>query len=434
MTKRTHKISISKRFIASALMGSLAFSLCACGNHPSPQSVNRNNLTNNISAAEVSGKAADEAFITSSADFSIELFRQSVQTNTQEDNVLISPQSVLSALAMTANGAGDSTRTEMESVLCNGMTIEEFNPYMYTYNQQLADSDDVTFHMANSIWMKDDADALQVKEDFLITDKTYYNADAYLAPFDESTVNDINNWVDTNTNGMIDSLLMEIPDQTVMYLINALAFEGEWETPYKETQIIEQGTFTNSNGVEETVPMLNSCENLYIEGEHATGFIKYYKGGEFAFLALLPEEGMSVEEYVDTLTGESYLELYENREYQEVIVRIPEFSYEYSTELKEPLTNMGMEEAFQPNANFTNMATTDTELLYINRVLHKTYIELDRSGTKAAAVTAVEMNGETASAEEEAPPSVILDRPFVYAIIDTETGLPVFMGTVNTVE
>lgn len=95
---------------------------------------------------------------------------------------------------------------------------------------------------------------------------------------------------------------------------------------------------------------------------------------------------------------------------------------------------MGMEEAFQPNANFTNMATTDTELLYINRVLHKTYIELDRSGTKAAAVTAVEMNGETASAEEEAPPSVILDRPFVYAIIDTETGLPVFMGTVNTVE
>ena len=221
MTKRTHKISISKRFIASALMGALAFSLCACGNHPSPQSVNRNNLTNNISAAEVSGKAADEAFITSGADFSIELFRQSVQTNTQPDNVLISPQSVLSALAMTANGAGDSTRTEMESVLCNGMTIEEFNPYMYTYNQQLTDSDDVTFHMANSIWMKDDADALQVKEDFLITDKTYYNADAYLAPFDESTVNDINNWVDTNTNGMIDSLLMEIPDQTVMYLITA---------------------------------------------------------------------------------------------------------------------------------------------------------------------------------------------------------------------
>lgn len=144
------------------------------------------------------------------------------------------------------------------------------------------------------------------------------------------------------------------------------------------------------------------CIHKNPTSNHATGFIKYYEGGEFAFLALLPEEGMTVEEYVDTLTAEEYLSLYNNREYRDVIVRIPEFSYEYSTELKEPLSNMGMAGAFLPSADFTNMADTDTGELFISQVLHKTYIELD--------------------------------RPFVYAIIDTETGLPIFMGTVNTVE
>lgn len=423
-----------KTITSVTLMSGITLSLAACNHSPVTTSANQKNLTSDIHAETITGQTADNRFITSTAGFSMELFRQSVQNGPAGENTLISPESVLSALAMTANGAGSSTRSDMESVLCNGMAMEEFNPYMYTYINKLTGSEDVSFHLANSIWIKDNADEIQVHEDFLQTDKTYYNADAFLAAFDDETVTDINNWVDTNTNGMIPSLLNEIPEGTVMYLINALAFEGTWETPYEESQINEEGTFTNSNGKEETVPMLNSTEGEYLTGKHATGFIKYYEGGEFAFLALLPEEGMTVEEYVDTLTAEEYLSLYNNREYRDVIVRIPEFSYEYSTELKEPLSNMGMAGAFLPSADFTNMADTDTGELFISRVLHKTYIELDRAGTKAAAVTAVEMNKESCAIDTEEPPMVFLDRPFVYAIIDTETGLPIFMGTVNTVE
>lgn len=423
-----------KTITSVTLMSGITLSLAACNHSPVTTSANQKNLTSDIHAETITGQTADNRFITSTAGFSMELFRQSVQNGPAGENTLISPESVLSALAMTANGAGSSTRSDMESVLCNGMAMEEFNPYMYTYINKLTGSEDVSFHLANSIWIKDNADEIQVHEDFLQTDKTYYNADAFLAAFDDETVTDINNWVDTNTNGMIPSLLNEIPEGTVMYLINALAFEGTWETPYEESQINEEGTFTNSNGTEETVPMLNSTEGEYLTGKHATGFIKYYEGGEFAFLALLPKEGMTVEEYVDTLTAEEYLSLYNNREYRDVIVRIPEFSYEYSTELKEPLSNMGMAGAFLPSADFTNMADTDTGELFISRVLHKTYIELDRAGTKAAAVTAVEMNKESCAIDTEEPPMVFLDRPFVYAIIDTETGLPIFMGTVNTVE
>lgn len=428
--------STIKKTINFSMITALAFSLCACDTSDKGKTAaSHASLTNTVSAEEVEGKEMDDTFTKASADFSMELFKQSASGSIQEgENVLISPESVLNALAMTANGANGTTRSDMEHVICGDMTIQEFNPYMYTYNHQLTQSEDVAFHMANSIWIKDNANDIQVKQDFLQTDRNYYNADAYLADFDETTVQDINQWVDTNTNGMIDSLLNEIPEDVVMYLINALAFEGQWETSYEEHQIEEDGIFTDYAGTEQTVAMLNSTESQYIYDEHATGFIKNYEGGNYAFLALLPDEGVSLEDYVSSLTGDTYMDMYRNREYRDVIVKLPEFTYDYSTELSEPLSAMGMGSAFQEGADFSNMADTDTGLLYINRVIHKTYIQVDRNGTKAAAVTAVEMTDECAMIEPETPPVVNLDRPFVYAVIDTNTGLPIFIGAVNTIE
>ncbi len=218
-----------------------------------------------------------------------------------------------------------------------------------------------------------------------------------------------------------------------MYLINALAFEGEWETKYEKDQVNENGSFTNHQGTAETVAMLNSTESQYITGDHVTGFVKNYEGGDYAFLALLPEEDTAVADFIASMDGEVFLELYDNRSYQDVLVQIPEFTYDYDTELSETLSGMGMTEAFTEAADFSRMAQTDTGLLYINRVLHKTHIEVDRAGTKAAAVTAVEMTNEAAMLEPEETPTVYLNRPFVYAIIDTETGLPIFLGSVNTI-
>lgn len=425
-----------KHIMPFSLISALTLSLCACDNNvQNGQAASRASLTTTISAEAVEGKEIDDAFTTAAADFSLELFKQSASAEIQEGkNVLISPESVLTALAMTANGAGGTTRSDMEHVICGDMTIQEFNPYLYTYNNQLAQSEEVAFHMANSIWIYDDSDEIQVRQDFLQTDKNYYDADAFLAAFDETTIQDINQWVATNTNGMIDSLLNEIPEDVVMYLINALAFEGQWETPYEEYQIEEEGTFTNSSGTEQTVAMLNSTESQYISSENATGFIKNYEGGDYAFLALLPDEDLSLEDYVSSLNGDSFIEMYQNREYRDVIVKLPEFTYDYSTELSEPLSAMGMESAFLQNADFSNMADTDTGALYINRVIHKTYIQVDRNGTKAGAATSVEMLNKTALLEPEIPPVVNLDRPFVYAVIDTNTGLPIFIGAVNTIE
>lgn len=423
----------SIRTLTSVLISTtLIVSLSGC-NSLIPRSGTTNpSLTQGFNPEPANEKEPDEVFLTATADFSIQLFQQSLLAEEQlgkQDNLLVSPESALVALAMTANGAGSTTKLEMEQVLGGGMSIEDLNSYIHTYNQKLVTSEDVTFHIANSIWFRNDPN-VQIQDKFLQTDRTYYNANAYMAPFDQSTVDDINQWVKTNTNGMIDTLLKEIPPEAWMYLINALAFEGKWDTPYEDKQINEEGEFTNKYGIVETVPMLSSTEGRYLQGEHATGFIKYYEGREFAFLALLPEEGMTVEEYAATLTGEEYMKMYQNREYKDVYVRIPEFTYDYSTDLAIPLQEMGMGEAFTPAADFSNMSDAS---LMIDSVIHKTYIQVDRSGTKAAAVTAVAMKENAAPIMEE-PVYVYLDRPFVYAIIDTETGLPVFMGTVNTIQ
>lgn len=430
MNKNTR--SIIKRLTGAVLITTTALSLFACKS--TTIQTQSSDLMKDLNAQTVENRELDDTFRSVAANFSIELFRQSASKETTDSNVLISPESVLSALAMTANGADGTTLTEMEDVLCGGMDIQDFNSYMYTYNNKLTATKDITFHLANSIWIKDNPAELQVKEEFLQTDRDYYNADAFLADFDETTVTDINHWVDTNTNGMIDQLLNEIPEGVVMYLINALAFEGAWETPYEERQINEEGIFTNHLGTEETVAMLQSTEDQYISGDNVSGFVKNYEGGDYAFLALLPEEGITVEEYMTSMDGNSFLDLYDNRTYQDVLVQIPEFTYEYNTELSEPLTAMGMKNAFEDNADFSKMADTNTGCLYINRVLHKTYIQVDRAGTKAAAVTAVEMTNETAMIDPVEPPTVYLDRPFVYAIIDTETGLPIFIGAVNSIE
>ena len=301
---------------------------------------------------------------------------------------------------------------------------------MYTYNNNLNESETVKFNVANSVWIKDDEEAIQVEDTFIQECTDYYDADIFMAEFDDSTVNDINSWVNDETEEMIPTLLNEIPEEAVMYLINAIAFEGEWETEYEERQIIEDDEFTSFNGTSELVDMLSSTESIFVQDADAKGFVKSYKDGKYAFMAILPNEGVSLDNYISEMTGDSFLSLYQNRQYKDVIVKLPEFTYQYDTELSPYLSSMGMGTAFTEAADFSDMAITGNPL-YISKVLHKTFIQVDRHGTKAAAVTSVEMVSESC-AEYEEPEYVILDRPFIYSIIDTETGLPIFIGVLNT--
>ena len=364
-------------------------------------------------------------------DYAAELFRQSCMQDIEDGkNAMISPESVMMALGMAANGAKGETLSQMETAL-GGLGIDDLNDAMQYHMNKLTDSEDVSFNVANSVWVRDDAQRIQMKQEFYDKVKEKYNADSFLAPFDNGTKDDINNWVSNNTNGMIPELIDDIPAAAVSYIINAIAFEAGWAQDYEDYQINENDKFKNSKGKNENVTMMYSEENSYFEDDDVTGFLKYYKGGDYAFMAILPKKKGGLADFVSDLDGEKINKLWANCG-GEVKVCIPEFSFDYDNELSDELKAMGMELPFTENADLSGMAETGTGELYFSRVIHKTHIDVDRYGTKAAAATAIELTDGAIAMPEETK-EVYLNRPFAYAIIDTNSGMPVFIGAVNTV-
>lgn len=362
-------------------------------------------------------------------EFGVTLLQNTLKNSDSDKNVLVSPLSVLMALAMTSNGAEGETKAQMEAVLG-----ENLNAYLSSYRLNLPSDEKSSLHLANAIWFKD-MELLQVKEEFLKANADYYDAAIYKAPFDATTLQDINNWVEYHTDGMIKNILDKISEDAALYLVNALSFDAEWSSVYYENQIRE-GIFTKEDGTAQQAEMMYSEEHRYLEDEWATGFMKYYRGQKYAFVALLPKEGITVADYVESLTGEHLKELLEVQEYQTVDVMMPKFETEYSIELNDVLKQMGMVNAFDRDiADFSAMATVPPDWnISISRVLHKTFITVDERGTKAGAATVVQMDCTTTSIDVELPKQVFLDRPFVYLLIDCEKNEPFFMGTMMDME
>nr|2PEE_A Chain A, Serine protease inhibitor [Caldanaerobacter subterraneus subsp. tengcongensis MB4]2PEE_B Chain B, Serine protease inhibitor [Caldanaerobacter subterraneus subsp. tengcongensis MB4] len=380
------------------------------------------NLMDRIKANPVSEKNIDEKFIYNTADFSIELFKNSID---DKENSLISPLSAMLALAMTANGADNETLAQMEKALGKDISIEDLNKYLYTYMKKLPNEEKSKLTIANSIWFKEND--FMPSKDFLQIIADYYKADIFKAAFDSSTVSDINNWVKSKTNGMIDKILNKIDPEDVMYLINAVAFDAEWETVYEKASVHED-IFTDVYGNRQKVEFMNSEENLYIEEENAIGFVKPYAKNHYSFVAILPDENISVNEYIKTLTGQKFIDLIKNAKITLVRASLPKFKYEYTIKMNETLESLGMTDAFLPDkADFSKLGKSDIGNLYISEVLHKTFISVDELGTKAGAVTSVDI---TAAGIPVNFKTVKLNRPFIFAIIDNSTNLPIFIGTV----
>ncbi len=355
-------------------------------------------------------------------DFGLKIFKQGYIDG---ENTLISPLSVLTALGMTSNGAKDNTLAQMEKLF--GMSKDELNKYLYTYLNSLSESEKYKLKPANSIWFTSD-ERFSVKKDFLQTNADYYNADIYKTEFNDIAVKDINNWVKNKTNKMIPNIIEDVSDETVMYLINALAFEAEWADIYEKDQV-EHGEFTLENGNKQTVEFMYSNENKYLENENSKGFIKYYSGHKYAFVALLPNEEISMSDYIQTLNGEELNKLLSNPKNNTVKTAIPKFKTEYETEMKDIMKALGMTDAFSGDtADFTNLGISTFGNIYIDKIIHKTYISVGEKGTKAGATTVIEMTNECAQIENN-PKTVHLDRPFVYMLIDCQTNIPFFIGT-----
>lgn len=438
------KYIMKKQIVAGLLAASMMAGCGAASNVGGGQtnpglsrSTGTRNVTADAPAIEIETAEMGNEQIASMSASSLELLQKIAEAEGAGSNVLISPTSMMMAFGMLENGANGETLSQIENIF-GKIPVSEMNPIMYSMAQRLNGSDNVKWNVANSIWFKDDG-LVEVIPDYATAVKNYYGADILMAPFDQTTLDDINGWVNDETYGMIPGILDEIPEDARMYLINAMAFEGEWMNEYEESDIIEGQYFRNYDNSTTKVTMLCSRENNYFEIGGGTGFIRPYKGGEYSFVGILPGEETSVEDFIAELAanGDQFAESIRNPKYsyENVIVKMPEFESEYFVEASSVLQDMGMELPFDPfNADLKGMVRS-TEIsdynAYIGRVLHKTYIKVDREGTRAAAVTAIETLDCACAIEPEDIVYVTLDHPFVYGIVDNATGLPVFLGTVN---
>ena len=366
----------------------------------------------------------------STADFGFKMLKNSLG---REKNALISPVSVMTALAMTANGASGKTLEEMENVL--GADIETLNK---NFNPQNYNGNGVS--TANSIWFRNDKKRLSVNDTFINTVEKNYGAEWYGKNFDKSTVREMNRWVSQHTDGMINNMLSDIPPEAVIYLINTVMFDAEWEYPYEKSDVIQNRIFTAENGEKQEVTMLAHRTNTWMKfGLGKTeGIVKRYTNG-YSFAAILPLEGVSINAALNSFTGSDFVKAVTPTAVDPtcgtglypVDVYLPKFDFECKLTTSDILKNMGMPTAFsQKDADFSRMGTAFGDNIYIGEVYHNTYISFDEIGTRAGAASVVALAGGVAE-EPFGLTQMNFNRPFIYVIFETGSGTPLFIGTVR---
>lgn len=352
-------------------------------------------------------------------------FRTFVKTHNLQKNALISPVSILLALCLAAEGADGTTLAQIEKIM--GADIETLRSAFSGYIANQKGNSEL--RIANSIWLNNEKNRLSVAESFINTCKNSYNAEVLSESFDEKTAKRINKWVNKNTDGTIDSVIPSIPSHAVMYLINTVLFESEWQTPYYKRQVVP-GTFRNSDNTLSDVEMMVSDEYRHFTIGKIQGIIKDYKSGNYAFVAMLPDENVSLENALASINPQDFIRKMSEESYRHTVVRLPKFEFECSFELPKIFKAMGMTDAFDiTKADFSKMGSSTRGNLFISNILHKTYIKVAEKGTKAGAATVIEVADSAAPME---PLRLNFDRPFIYAIIEKESGMPIFLGTVTS--
>ncbi len=371
-----------------------------------------------------------QEILQSSNEFGISLFKNIVSSSDEPGNIMISPLSVSQALGMTWNGARGATRDEMTEMM--GFSVDnntELNESNKTIREALLNADNcVETNIANSIWYRN---TFQINQDFVDVDKKFYDAEVKALDFanTEGSKKTINSWVDDKTKGKITEIVDDITTDNIMFLINAVYFKGKWKYEFKKDNTVDE-PFHFTDGKTESVKMMVQEADLdYFKTSNSQGVALPYGNGHFRMIILLPDEGVSLKDYVSGLDEATLSDNINSPHQNKVNVWLPKFKFECNLGLKEPLKELGMKSAFIDGvADLSGMGTPSN--LVISKVKHKTFVEVDEEGTEAAAVTSVEVSLTSVSPGENSTIPFIVNRPFLFLIQEKDTGAILFMGQV----
>jgi len=364
--------------------------------------------------------------------FGLEIF-QFIREESDKENLMVSPLSISLALAMAYNGADGDTKTEMENAMkLNGLTPEQINSAYKMLIAALQSLDeDVIFEIANAVYYDS---GFPVKQSFFDINKNYYDAEVEGLDFgNPSTIEAINDWVAEKTHDKITKIIEQLSPDARMVLLNAIYFYGTWANEFDEDGT-KMRNFFKTDGTTKEVPMMSKEDKLEYTANNLFSAVKIpYGTGQYNMVVMLPSTEKSSQDVIDELSANNWKDWAEEFTTEDhVVVTMPRFKFGFDLELNKVLKQMGMVKAFSDQqANFSKISDI---FLYISAVIHKTYIDVNETGTEAAAVTAIVF--ETTSAGPNEPQKIYftVDKPFVFAITEKDTNAILFIGEVQNPE
>ena len=337
------------------------------------------------------------------------------------ENLIISPMSIMLLLSMLSYSTAGETKSEIEGYLSGDMDGEAFESWLLATGKAVTDP--AILHSANAVCLRKSFREA-IRDGFGEKLKERFDAELFCS---EHMMSDVNHWVKKHTNGMIEEIADKSMDDALLTFMNAIAFDAAWEETYWPSQI-KEGRFRSTGNRTEPVTLLKSTEDVYVEDAFFTGMVKPYKGGKYALMALLPKR--FGRQYLHRALEQMNLSgLYQSRTRDYIVnVTMPEFTADFDEKMNAYCQNAGVQTAFTDHADFLPMSTS---ALKVGEISHKAKIEVSRHGTKAMVVTYDErLAGDIDLRDEK---EIRLTRPFVYAIVHTETGIPVFAGIENRI-
>ena len=334
-------------------------------------------------------------------------------------NVFLSPMSASMLCSMLANGAENTTYSEIvKAIGMDGFTIDQVNDAYSTLVSALLKADrNVSLSFANSIWT---AKGLALKSSFKKRMSAVYDADSYVVDFGEaSTLQKINGWCSDKTNGLISKMLEELDPQVQAILINALYFKGVWKIPFIKDATYQAPFHANP---QTSAYYMSALTDVTGYRDKEVDVVRLpYGNGAFYLEAIMPADG-DLPSFLTRLTPEA-LARWDADNVRNLRLVFPKFKEEFDTEqqLIPILQALGVKKAFTGAAEFGKMSDAD---LYVSNMRQKTFISLDEEGTQSAAVTVAELRKNSAGEG----PVMVFDHPFVYLIREKSTGAILFTG------
>jgi len=378
---------------------------------------------NPLSSTDLGNLSPNEKrVIESGNDFGFRLFPRIAGAQVNQ-NVFISPLSASMALGMIYNGAAGETQAAMaRGMVLSGLTVPEVNAaYQRVMSLLISLDPDVRMDVANSIWYRQN---FTFEPAFLDAGRNFYDARISGMDFNSTaTINTINQWVSDQTGGRVTDIVDRIDPLTVMFLINAIYFKGDWTNKFDGTRTID-GAFTKPDGSSVTVRMMRQEQPFdYYENETIQAIDLPYGSGEYSMAVILPKSGRDINAIIESLDRSLWDTWTENFSESIISLWLPRFRLEYERTMNDDLKALGMAVAFNPDlADFTNMYSPGG--LYISNVKQKAFLEVTEEGTEAAAATNVE------AGVKSAPNVMRVDRSFIFAIRERRAGTVLFIGKI----